>query len=227
DGENHNRTWNCGEEGPTDNPEIEELREKQKRNMLITLFLSQGIPMLVAGDELGRTQRGNNNAYCQDNEISWLNWIGADLDLLKFVKDLITLRKEHPVFCRRKWFQGRPVKGRGLEDISWFLPEGIEMTDDHWQHDFAKSLGVYLNGKGIHTTTLKGKRVMDDSFYIIFNAHHEPLDFKLPPCHYGKKWVTILDSSMRKLDKADTFGPEGIVHAQARSVVVLKYPLRP
>lgn len=226
DGENHNRSWNCGEEGPTDSPEITELRERQKRNMLITLFLSQGIPMLVAGDEIGRKQRGNNNAYCQDNEISWINWIEADIKLLKFVKELITFRKEHPVFCRRKWFQGRPVKGRGLEDISWFLPEGTEMTDDHWQHDFAKSLGVYLNGRGIHTTTLKGKRVIDDSFYVIFNAHYEELDFKLPPCHYGKKWVTVLDSSMSKIETAESFGPEDTVRAQSRSVVVLKSPRR-
>ncbi|HNC31288.1 MAG TPA: glycogen debranching protein GlgX, partial [Cyclobacteriaceae bacterium] len=142
DGESHNRSWNCGAEGNTDDQEIIALRNMQKRNFIATLFLSQGIPMLVAGDEFGRTQKGNNNAYCQDNEISWIDWKNLDSDLLAFTQKVIGLRKAHPVFCRRKWFQGMAVTGRGLEDIAWFLPEGSEMTDDHWQHSFAKSLGV-------------------------------------------------------------------------------------
>lgn len=224
DGESHNRSWNCGAEGPTNDPLILRLREQQKRNFLITLFLSQGIPMLVAGDELGRTQKGNNNAYCQDNEISWINWEKADRSLQHFVKELIALRKNHPVFCRRKWFQGRPVKGRGLEDISWFLPEGLEMTDSHWQHDFAKSLGVYLNGKGIHTPTWKGKQTVDDSFYIIFNAHYTPLDFKLPSSQYGRKWFKVLDSSARTYDNNLVHDPEQVVEADARSIMVFKFP---
>lgn len=224
DGENDNRSWNCGEEGPSVDPLIFKLRDQQKRNFLITLFLSQGIPMLLAGDELGRTQHGNNNAYCQDNEVSWINWKKADKEFQTFVKELIAFRKNHPAFCRKKWFQGRPVKGRGLEDISWFLPEGIEMTDNHWQHDFAKSLGVYLNGNRIHTTTSKGKQVTDDSFYIVFNAHHKPLDFKLPPCHYGKKWFKVLDSSRRIFEETQGHDPESIVIADARSVVVFKFP---
>lgn len=146
DGESHNRSWNCGAEGDTDDEAVRNLRAQQKRNLLTTLFLSQGVPMLLAGDEMGRTQKGNNNAYCQDNEISWVNWNEVDQDLLSFVQKLIAFRREHQVFCRRKWFQGQAVKGRGLEDIAWFLPEGLEMSDDHWQNDFAKSLGVYLNG---------------------------------------------------------------------------------
>lgn len=224
DGESHNRSWNCGAEGDTQDPEIITLRNKQKRNLLTTLFLSQGIPMLVAGDESGRTQKGNNNAYCQDNEISWVDWEHADKDLLAFTQKLIGLRKAHPVFCRRKWFQGMAVTGRGLEDIAWFLPEGSEMTDDHWQHDFAKSLGVYLNGKGIHTVHSDGNPVVDDSFYIIFNAHHEPLEFKLPPAKYGKHWQMVLNTASDVVDDRIKLEPETAVTADSRSVIVLKFP---
>lgn len=222
DGESHNRSWNCGAEGDTDDKEIIALRNKQKRNFIATLFLSQGIPMLVAGDEFGRTQKGNNNAYCQDNEISWVDWKNMDNDLLTFTQKVIGLRKSHPVFCRRRWFQGMAVTGRGLEDIAWFLPEGSEMTDDHWQHDFAKSLGVYLNGKGIHTVHADGSAVVDDSFYLIFNAHHEPLDFKLPPSKYGKKWEMVLNTATGE-DPSATFDPEAIVKADARSLLLFKY----
>lgn len=224
DGENHNRSWNCGAEGDTDDAEIISLRNKQKRNLLTTLFLSQGIPMLVAGDELGRTQKGNNNAYCQDNGISWLDWANADKDLLAFTQKLIGLRKAHPVFCRRKWFQGMSVTGKGLEDIAWFLPEGSEMNDDHWQHDFAKSLGVYLNGKGIHTVHADGTAVVDDSFYIIFNAHHEPLEFRLPPVKYGRHWTLVLNTASEAAEDKKKYEPETTITADARSVIVLKYP---
>ncbi|MEJ7644186.1 MAG: glycogen debranching protein GlgX [Chryseolinea sp.] len=223
DGESHNRSWNCGVEGETEDKEIIKLRDKQKRNYLTTLLLSQGIPMLVAGDELGRTQRGNNNAYCQDNEISWIHWNHEDEHLLSFVKRLIHFRRNHPVFCRRKWFQGRAVKGRGLEDISWFLPEGFEMTDSHWQHDFAKSLGVYLNGRAIRMRDAKGRQIIDDSFYIVFNAHHESLGFKLPPIGYAKSWVRMFDTSS-KYTKLDKFNPEDIVEVEGRTLVVFKAP---
>ena len=146
---------------------IIDLREKQKRNLLTSLFLSQGVPMLVAGDEISRTQGGNNNAYCQDNEISWLNWKEADSDLLDFTQKLIQLRKSHPVFCRRRWFKGQPIKGVGLEDIAWFLPEGTEMTEENWNHDFAKSLGVFLNGRGLRAVgtqrrTHNGRQLLCD-----------------------------------------------------------------
>ncbi|RYZ49153.1 MAG: glycogen debranching enzyme GlgX, partial [Sphingobacteriales bacterium] len=145
DGESHNRSWNCSVEGETDDELVNKLRNKQKRNLLVTLFLSQGVPMLLAGDEFSRTQRGNNNAYCQDNEISWLDWVNADKSLLEFTRKLIHLRKTHPVFCRHRWFQGQRIRGVGVEDIAWFLPDGSEMSEEHWNNDFAKSLAVYLN----------------------------------------------------------------------------------
>lgn len=221
DGENHNRSWNCGIEGDTDDHSINELRLKQKRNLLTTLFLSQGIPMLVAGDEFGRTQKGNNNAYCQDNEISWLNWQQADRALLEFTQKLIALRKEHPTFCRRRWFQGQPIKG-GVEDIGWFLPDGSEMSEQHWSHDFAKSLAIYLNGKGLHLLSSKGKAIIDDNFYIIFNAHHESLDFKLPIDHYGKSWTVVLDTGKNNIEQGDTYQPEQVICVGDRSILVLK-----
>src|SRR5690606_38082749 len=162
--------------GPTDDPAVNELRQRQKRNMLTTLLLSQGVPMLLAGDEISRTQKGNNNAYCQDNEISWVNWKEADTELLEFTKKLIHLVHEHPVFCRRRWFQGMPIRGVGVEDIAWFLPDGTEMSEEHWNTGYAKSLGIFLNGYGFHYPGSKGERVVDDDFYVIFNAHHEPLE---------------------------------------------------
>ena len=224
DGESHNRSWNCGAEGMTTNKGILQLRQQQKRNFLTTLFISQGIPMLVAGDEIGRTQEGNNNAYCQDNKISWIDWKNMDEELLAFVQKLIAFRRTHPTFSRRRWFQGRAVKGRGLNDISWFLPEGTEMTDENWQHSFAKSMGVYLNGRGIHTRDAQGKRVIDDSFYIIFNAHYEPIDFKLPPESYGKTWNKVLDTANKYFRKEQSVEPESTVKAQGRSILIFKSP---
>lgn len=226
DGESHNRSWNCGAEGPTDTKEIVELRNKQKRNLLTTLFLSQGVPMIVAGDEFGRTQLGNNNAYCQDNQISWLNWGNIDRELLEFTRNLIQLRKNHPVFCRRRWFQGQPIKGIGVEDIAWFLPEGTEMTEEHWNNDFAKSLAIFLNGKGLHAVGYKGEIITDDSFYVIFNAHFESLEYKLPPAKYGKHWTKILDTAVTCIhDTGDKLKPEGTIKVEGRSVVLLHHPL--
>jgi isoamylase len=224
DGESHNRSWNCGAEGETNDKAIIQLRQKQKRNFLTTLFISQGIPMLVAGDEFGRTQKGNNNAYCQDNEVSWIDWKNLDKDLLAFVQRLIAFRRTHPIFSRRRWFQGRAVKGRGLSDISWFLPEGLEMTDENWQHSFAKSMGVYLNGRGIHTRDSQGRKVVDDSFYIIFNAHYEPIDFKLPMENYGKTWHKVLDTARRNFRKENPVAPESVVAAEGRSILIYKSP---
>jgi glycogen operon protein len=225
DGESYNRSWNCGEEGVTDDPDIIALRNRQKRNLLTTLFLSQGVPMLLAGDELGRTQQGNNNAYCQDNEISWINWADADHSLLKFTKKLIALRKKHPVLCRRGWFQGRPIKGVGVEDVAWFLPEGTEMTEEHWSHDFAKSLGVFLSGHGIHTPGPKGEAVLDDSFYIMFNAHHEPLDYVLPPPKYALQWTQLLNTATGQIGEGPVYDPQGTVTVEGRSIVLLHHPL--
>jgi len=178
----------------------------------------------VAGDEISRTQRGNNNAYCQDNEISWINWQRADTDLLRFTQKLIHLYKHHPSFSRRGWFQGRPIKGIGLEDIAWFLPDGNEMTEENWNHDFAKSLGVYLNGQGIRSVGPKGEKITDDSFYIIFNAYHGPLDYKLPSVKYGPGWIKIIDTAEDKIteENGESYQPEQVIKVQGRSVILLK-----
>jgi isoamylase len=195
DGESHNRSWNCGEEGPSEKPEVVSLRRRQVRNFLATLMLSQGVPMLLGGDEIGRTQRGNNNAYCQDNEISWFDWASADESLLQFTRRLIRLRQRHPVFCRRRWFQGRPIHGSGVSDIGWFTPGGVEMSEQDWQAGFAKSLGVFLNGDAIPSPNERGERVVDKSFYVMFNAHHEALSFTLPDAKWGARWSETLNTS--------------------------------
>lgn len=224
DGESHNRSWNCGIEGPTDDPEVLELRNKQKRNFLTTLFLSQGVPMLLAGDELGRTQMGNNNAYCQDNEISWVNWEDIDEELLEFTRKLIHLSRSHPVFGRKRWFQGKPIKGVGIEDIAWFLPEGTEMPIENWDHDYAKSLGVFLNGHDMHSRG-SGEVVSDNNFYVIFNAHYEPLDYTLPPEKYGTEWVKILDTAEGRVNKKNgTYGAGDSIRIDSISVVLLMHP---
>jgi isoamylase len=196
DGENHNRSWNCGVEGPTDDPQVQALRARQQRNLLATLMLSQGVPMLLGGDEIGRTQQGNNNAYCMDNEIAWYDWEHADHRLLQFARRLIRLRHRHPVFCRRRWFQGHDPHGSGLGDINWFTPAGAEMSDADWQAGFAKSVGVFLNGSAIPTPDERGERVTDDSFYIMLNSHHERLDFRLPPAEWGARWTQVLDTHL-------------------------------
>jgi isoamylase len=227
DGENHNRSWNCGAEGPADNPDVIGLRQRQQRNFLATLFLSQGVPMICGGDEIGRTQNGNNNAYCQDNEISWYDWPHADDPLLGFVRDLIRLRSEHPVFCRRRWFQGRPIRGNDVSDIGWFTPGGTEMSDQDWQAGFAKSLGVFLNGGAIRTLDERGRHVVDDSFYVMFNAHSEPVEFVLPESKWGEHWSVTIDTSDVPggidVDKSgrDVAAGEHL-HVQAWSLVLLR-----
>jgi glycogen operon protein len=223
DGENHNRSWNCGIEGPTDDPLVMELRKRQKRNLITTLFLSQGVPMLMAGDEIGRTQRGNNNAYCQDNEISWLDWENADLEFLDYVRRLIHFVKAHPTFGRKRWFQGRPIKGVGLEDIAWFLPDGNEMSDEDWNHHFARSLAIYLNGRGLHLTDPKGEKIVDDSFYLIFNAHYNALEFSLPSPKYGKGWIKILDTTLMEND-LEEYKANDTLMVNGRSIMILQQP---
>lgn len=227
DGESHNRSWNHGAEGDTDDAVVLAMRRKQVRNFLTTLFLSQGVPMIVAGDELGRTQKGNNNAYCQDNEISWINWEGADADLLTFTKKLIHFCKRHPVFNRRKWFTGQPIKGVGLEDIAWFKPDGTEMTEDNWNQDYAKSLGVFLNGKGLKLVGQKGEQIVDDNFFLVFNAHHDALHFQLPPVRFGRKWTKVLDTSLNYLEETgEVFAAGKRLNIEGRSVVLLKEPMK-
>jgi len=224
DGESHNRSWNCGAEGATSDGNILKLRRQQQRNFLATLFLSQGVPMLVAGDELGRSQRGNNNAYCQDNDISWLHWAEADKDLLAFTQQLISLRREHPTFRRRRWFMGRPIHDSGSEDIAWFLPDGREMTDAHWQHDFAKSLMVFLNGMGIRTPDEQGRKIVDDHFLLLFNAYNGPVDFMLPPEQYGNQWRKVLDTANGVSGEPLNLNAQARITLPGNSMVVLQQP---
>ncbi|WON93611.1 MULTISPECIES: glycogen debranching protein GlgX [unclassified Sphingobacterium] len=222
DGESHNRSWNCGAEGPTDDSTVNNLREKQKRNMLVTLFLSQGVPMLVAGDEHGRTQQGNNNAYCQDNEISWLNWANVDVSLLDFTKKLIHFRREHPVFCRRKWFQGLPIRGTGVEDIVWFLPDASEMDDHHWQEDYARSLAVFLNGAGIRSVDTDGKKIVDANFYLLFNAYWEDVTYTLPGENYGAGWFKILDTNNDTIESFGNYSAGDSILVPSRSILLFQ-----
>jgi glycogen operon protein len=223
DGHNNNLSWNCGVEGPTDDPAIRALRERQKRNLLATLLLSQGVPMLPAGDELGRTQGGNNNAYCQDNEVSWVDWNLDDekRKLAEFVRRMIGLRRAHPVFRRRDFFQGRPIHGSEVKDIVWLKPDGAEMTNEEWDHEFARSLGVYLAGEALTETDARGRPVRDENFLVLFNAHHEELAFTLPGYGTGR-WLALVDTSYE-----DGLAPDGTFEAganyalKARSLALL------
>jgi glycogen operon protein len=194
DGTDDNRSWNCGEEGPA-GITVESLREQQKRNFLTTLFLSQGVPMLSHGDELGRTQKGNNNGYCQDNELTWVDWsdVRENWLLLEFTQSLAELRKRHPVFRRRRFFYGKPV--RGLRDIAWLTPSGEEMTDGDWTVGYAKSLAVFLNGDAITEPDRRGRTIRDDSFLLLFNAHYDTIKFTIPK-DYGEMWHTEIDTAM-------------------------------
>lgn len=216
DGENNNRSWNCGVEGPTEDAELNKLRKQQVRNFLTTLFLSQGIPMLVAGDEFGRSQKGNNNAYCQDNEISWLDWNSKDDALLEFTSRLIKFRTDHPVFCREKWFQHKSIKGEGVTDIEWFLPEGDPMNEEHWATTYAKSLGVFLSGKHLNAQTERGENIIDDSFYIMFNSNSETVGFKIPDERWGHDWLKLIDTY------EGSFYPEGKSTINASEIIELK-----
>jgi glycogen operon protein len=223
DGESHNRSWNCGAEGPTDDPTIVALRNRQVRNFLTTLMLSQGVPMLLGGDEIGRTQNGNNNGYCQDNETSWYDWANADQELLQFTRGLIRLRHRHPVFCRRRWFQGRPIHGTNVSDIGWFTPGGTEMSEEDWQAGFAKSLGVFLNGRGIPTPNERGEQVVDESFYMMFNSSHETIGFKLPEPKWGRRWVELIVTDVRA-EEADV-DKTGAQHRSGGTVSVPAWSL--
>ena len=205
DGESHNRSWNCGVEGPTDDLEIMALREQQKRNFLTTLLLSQGVPMLLHGDELGRTQHGNNNVYAQDASISWIDWERArDFDVLTtFLGKLTKLRREHPVFRRRRFFRGLPVKGSPLEDIAWYTPAGEEMSDEDWEKGFARSVAVLLNGEAIREPDIRGEPVTDSQFWMLFNGHHETIDFLLPEIGAAERWEIVIDTHAPLLDEAE------------------------
>lgn len=225
DGESHNRSNNYGAEGPTNDQAINELRKRQKRNLLATLFLSQGVPMLLAGDEIGRTQQGNNNSYCQDNEISWIDWKNADQELLRFTSKLIHLRREHAAFSRKNWFRGEPVKGNGIPDIVWLQANGSEMTREEWDHNEARAIAIFLNGQGLHATNSEGEKVIDDNFYIIFNAHAEKVKFKLPAEHYAKEWKLVIDTCDPAREDLPTYNPGDEIEAEGRSVILLQHQL--
>ncbi|WP_107119119.1 glycogen debranching protein GlgX [Streptomyces bungoensis] len=231
DGENHNRSWNCGAEGDTDDPAVLELRARQQRNLLATLLLSQGIPMLCHGDELGRTQRGNNNAYCQDNEVSWVDWELTDEQraLAAFTRYVIGLRAEHPVLRRRRFFRGETATNakQPLPDLMWLRPDAREMTDRDWQRGDAHSVAVFLNGDAIAERDSYGRRVVDDSFLLLLNGYWEPVVFRLPDQSFGERWTTLID----------TADPEGIpdererkpgtrLRTEPRSLILLSRPSR-
>jgi len=224
DGESHNRSWNCGVEGPTDDPEILALRHRQMRNIIATMMLSQGTPMISHGDEMGRTQQGNNNVYCQDSELSWMDWslLETNADLLEFTRMVTSFRRRHPVFRRRRFFDGEPIRtGDQIRDIAWLTPAGTEMTHDDWWSGFRR-VAVFLNGQAIVAPSLRGERVVDDSFLMCFNAQSEPVDFVTPAGEYAQQWTA----------EFDTFDPRGASNLLAtagdkvtvapRSILVLR-----
>jgi isoamylase len=225
DGESHNLSWNCGAEGPTEDDDVCVLRERQKRNFLTTLLLSQGVPMISHGDELGRTQQGNNNVYCQDNELSWIDWKRAREHevLTEFTARLAALRREHPVFRRQRFFQGRPIRGSSIDDIAWLRPDGRHMTEQDWNSGRNSSIAIFLNGRGIPDRNEIGERIVDDSFLLLVNAHHEQSTFTLPPASYGRTWEVVIDTadpllaSVRRLP-----APGGRQRIPARSMRVLR-----
>jgi isoamylase len=219
DGTDDNRSWNCGVEGGTTEPGIISLRERQQRNFLATLFLSQGVPMLLHGDELGRTQGGNNNAYCQDNETSWVDWERArDFEwLTEFTARLIRLRRDHPVFRRRRFFQGRPVRGTNLEDIAWLTPAGLPMTDEQWTTGQARALGIFLNGDGLPDPDRRGRRPRDRSFLLLVNPTANAVTFVVPDERYGSSWTVVLDTATSEAEAESihlTTQPEVRAHSR-------------
>ncbi len=223
DGENHNLSWNCGVEGPTEAPEIVALREKQKRNFLATLLLSQGVPMVCGGDERGRTQRGNNNAYCQDNELSWLNWelTTQDAQLLAFTRRLIELRRNHPVLLRRRFFQGRAIHGGGIRDIAWFQPDGSDMSEEAWENGLVRTLGMRLNGLAIDETDERGEDLTDDILLLLVNGHDGTQGFKLPGPPTSPRWEVLLDTNTPELHERSA-APGEIFDLHPRTLVLLR-----
>jgi glycogen operon protein len=197
-------------EGPTDDQSINVARARQQRNFLATLFLSQGVPMLLGGDELGRIQQGNNNAYCQDNAISWYDWARADRGLVEFTRRLIAFQHDHPVFRRRRWFKGQPHVDGAAADIAWFKPDGLEMTEQDWTEWSAKSFMVFLNGDAISGRDRHGNSVRDESYCLLFNAHVDPVAFSVPGPPYGERWVPVIDTA-----QADAFGGGDRLDARA------------
>ena len=224
DGTDQNDSWNCGVEGPTDDKSITALRRRQQRNFLATLLLSQGVPMLLAGDELGRTQLGNNNAYCQDSPLTWLNWdLASDQrELLDFVRGLIRLRTQNPVFRRRHFFQGRPIRGLEVKDIYWLTPAGTEMSDQDWNTGYARCLGMGLVGSQIDETDAQGEPIVNDSFLILINANDDRVSFRLAARVQDQNWELMFDTSSAKMTP-QILGRLAEYPLQARSVAVLTH----
>jgi glycogen operon protein len=225
DGSDHNISWNCGHEGPTDDPQVLALRARQKRNFLATLLFSQGVPMLTAGDEMGRTQQGNNNAYCQDNGISWVHWnlSPQDEELLAFVAELARLRAQHPALRRRHFFQGRRIRGGEFKDILWLTPEAREMSDEEWQQSFARCLGLLMIGEALGEYDERGRAVLDDDMLLLLNAHHEAIDFAIPNGPAQGSWNVLVDTGASTgLGQAAAYSPGAVFPLQARSLVLLQ-----
>jgi isoamylase len=220
DGTDDNRSWNHGAEGDTDDPEINALRARQQRNFLATLLLSQGTPMLLGGDEWGRSQGGNNNAWCQDSEISWFDWEGMDEDLLAFARRLIAIRLEHPVFRRRQFLHGTEEEGSGVPDVWWFRPDGRRMTKVDWEDGGSRLLGMFLNGEEIAAPDVRGERIVDDSFVLLFNAGHEDVEFTLPPDRFGTEWTCELRTD--DVAEGQIHAAAGAVQLPSRSLVLLR-----
>jgi len=224
DGESHNRSWNHGAEGPTDDQAIIELRARQRRNMIATMMLSQGVPMVSGGDEIGRIQLGNNNGYCQDNELSWHDWSDTDDEFLDWVQRLVALRAQHPVFRRPRWFHGRSI--RGIHDMVWFRPDGHEMTTENWETDHARAVGVFVNGDSIQATDPFGVRIVDDTFMVLFNASEYDLDWQLPGGGRADRWVLDLDTADPYAGTSErptrSVDPGAIMSVTNRSLVVLR-----
>ena len=232
DGTDDNRSWNCGVEGPAEDPEVNELRARQQRNFLVTLFLSQGVPMLLAGDEISRTQAGNNNAYCQDNEISWVDWSRAagERDLLAFTQKVARLRRRHPVFRRRRFFTGAyretgdGTGGESAVDIAWLTPAGDEMTEADWRASYAKSVAVFLNGSAITEPDPRGDPVTDKKFLLLFNAGPDPITFTIPEARLGTDWEIVLDTETPRGDPKEAIGflPKTKVEVGGHAIAVLR-----
>ncbi len=225
DGEDHNRSWNCGVEGPSDDPEVETLRLRQQKNILATLLLSQGVPMLAHGDEMGRTQMGNNNVYCQDNELAWVDWelLPEQANLLDFTRQLIALRRAHPVFRRRRFFAGDPDHGGQSElgDIVWYAPNGLIMDEQAWNMGFARTLMVFLNGEAIASPDVMGRPVLDDHFLLLFNGHDGQMPFTMPEGIDTTEWTVVVDTS-QEVGEDRTPWTTGSTHRlPGRTVVVL------
>ncbi|MFK8182656.1 MAG: glycogen debranching protein GlgX [Phormidesmis sp.] len=228
DGESYNRSWNCGAEGDTDDPEILTLRARQRRNFLTTLMLSQGVPMLLGGDEMGRSTKGNNNTYCQDSELSWFDWDlkESDQQLLNFTQQLIAFRQAHPIFSRHQWFFGREIHGSGVVDIGWFHPDGSTIDEQEWQNSATGAISIFLNGEEIPNLDSRGQRIVDDSFLLFFNPSDDGLKFEIPQSIETRQWQVVIDTkaSTGFVEDGAIYKHEDMIEVNARSLLLLHCP---